>query len=347
MRSYLTAGFAGLFLALSPVTSHLTFAQAQTDTTITAIQDMAEWSQQALNIQTGMMELFTPEMMEELISVLNNENMEDIKRYGQNYEANRQVVLARAKSQIDALPAPEKWNIDPSLFSKIESGIYRATKKQYHAMGDMYAEFDTMSGALSNILINIESNDLNALENINEIQIKSAKKLIELENQQIDGYIAAIPKDNPNRDFQKIVKQGNLITLAELDLSLDLNYNLEDRKRIGQKMLSQAEPVSNLIQSGRLKLKNQLRELKSIPLGNASSEDKLFINKVTEAIGSFDQSFDVEEKILKNLNSNATLYLSNASDKEIEDQIDSNTIEFLRLVDDRSNLMNKRLSLLQ
>ena len=55
----------------------------------------------------------------------------------------------------------------------------------------------------------------------------------------------------------------------------------------------------------------------------------------------------IENKIFKNLNSSATLYLSNASDEEIEDQIDEIDLEFLRLIDERANLMHKRISLLQ
>ena len=347
MRIILTSVFTGLCLALSPVFANSSFAQSKTESSISAIQDMAEWSQQALAIQTGMMDLFTQDLMEELYAVLDSENTDEIERFGQNYEAQRQVVLARAKSQIDALPAPEKWDIDPSLFSKTESGLYRAAKKQYGSMGEMYSEFTKMSGALTNVLVNYDSNDLDALESINEIQLKSAKKLIELENQQVDGYIAAIPKDSPNHQFQKIIKQTNLIALAEMDVSYAWDYDLEYRQDVGRKMRYQAEPVPGLIQSGRINTKNQVRELNAIPLKNASSEEKVFIEKAIEITALFDQAFDVEDKILKNLNSSATLYMSNASDDEIEGQIDEITLEFIRLVDERADLMQRRLTMLQ
>ena len=347
MRIILTSVFTGLCLALSPVLAHPSFAQSKTESTISAIQDMATWSQQALAIQTGMMDLFTQDLMEELYAVLNSENADEIERFGQNYEAQRQVVLARAKLQIDALPAPEKWDIDPSLFSKTESGLYRAAKKQYESMGEMYSEFTKMSGALTNVLVNYDSNDLDALESINEIQLKSAKKLIELENQQVDGYIAAIPKNSPNHQFQKIIKQINLITLAEMDVSYAWDYDLEYRQDVGRKMRYQAEPVPGLIQSGRINTKNQVRELNAIPLKNASSQEKVFIEKAIEITALFDQAFDVEDKILKNLNSSATLYMSNASDDEIEGQIDEINLEFIRLVDERADLMQRRLTMLQ
>ena len=347
MRIILTSVFTGLCLALSPVLAHSSFAQSKTESTISAIQDMATWSQQALAIQTGMMDLFTQDLMEELYAVLNSENADEIERFGQNYEAQRQVVLARAKLQIDALPAPEKWDIDPSLFSKTESGLYRAAKKQYESMGEMYSEFTKMSGALTNVLVNYDSNDLDALESINEIQLKSAKKLIELENQQVDGYIAAIPKNSPNHQFQKIIKQINLITLAEMDVSYAWDYDLEYRQDVGRKMRYQAEPVPGLIQSGRINTKNQVRELNAIPLKNASSQEKVFIEKAIEITALFDQAFDVEDKILKNLNSSATLYMSNASDDEIEGQIDEINLEFIRLVDERADLMQRRLTMLQ
>ena len=347
MRISLTSVFTGLCLALSPVLAHPSFAQSKTESTISAIQDMATWSQQALAIQTGMMDLFTQDLMEELYAVLNSENADEIERFGQNYEAQRQVVLARAKLQIDALPAPEKWDIDPSLFSKTESGLYRAAKKQYESMGEMYSEFTKMSGALTNVLVNYDSNDLDALESINEIQLKSAKKLIELENQQVDGYIAAIPKNSPNHQFQKIIKQINLITLAEMDVSYAWDYDLEYRQDVGRKMRYQAEPVPGLIQSGRINTKNQVRELNAIPLKNASSQEKVFIEKAIEITALFDQAFDVEDKILKNLNSSATLYMSNASDDEIEGQIDEINLEFIRLVDERADLMQRRLTMLQ
>ena len=347
MRIILTSVFTGLCLALSPVLAHSSFAQSKTESTISAIQDMATWSQQALAIQTGMMDLFTQDLMEELYAVLNSENADEIERFGQNYEAQRQVVLARAKLQIDALPAPEKWDIDPSLFSKTESGLYRAAKKQYESMGEMYSEFTKMSGALTNVLVNYDSNDLDALESINEIQLKSAKKLIELENQQVDGYIAAIPKNSPNHQFQKIIKQINLITLAEMDVSYAWDYDLEYRQDVGRKMRYQAEPVPGLIQSGRINTKNQVRELNAIPLKNASSQEKVFIEKAIEITALFDHAFDVEDKILKNLNSSATLYMSNASDDEIEGQIDEINLEFIRLVDERADLMQRRLTMLQ
>ena len=347
MRIILTSVFTGLCLALSPVLAHSSFAQSKTESTISAIQDMATWSQQALAIQTGMMDLFTQDLMEELYAVLNSENADEIERFGQNYEAQRQVVLARAKLQIDALPAPEKWDIDPSLFSKTESGLYRAAKKQYESMGEMYSEFTKMSGALTNVLVNYDSNDLDALESINEIQLKSAKKLIELENQQVDSYIAAIPKNSPNHQFQKIIKQINLITLAEMDVSYAWDYDLEYRQDVGRKMRYQAEPVPGLIQSGRINTKNQVRELNAIPLKNASSQEKVFIEKAIEITALFDQAFDVEDKILKNLNSSATLYMSNASDDEIEGQIDEINLEFIRLVDERADLMQRRLTMLQ
>ena len=112
-------------------------------------------------------------------------------------------------------------------------------------------------------------------------------------------------------------------------------------------MRYQAEPVPGLIQSGRINTKNQVRELNAIPLKNASSEEKVFIEKAIEIIALFDQAFDVEDKILKNLNSSAALYMSNASDDEIGGQIDEINVEFIRLVDERADLMQRRLTLLQ
>ena len=176
-------------------------------------------------------------------------------------------------------------------------------------MGEMYSEFTKMSGALTNVLVNYDSNDLDALESINEIQLKSAKKLIELENQQVDGYIAAIPKNSPNHQFQKIIKQINLITLAEMDVSYAWDYDLEYRQDVGRKMRYQAEPVPGLIQSGRINTKNQVRELNAIPLKNASSQEKVFIEKAIEITALFDQAFDVEDKILKNLNSLSLIHI--------------------------------------
>ena len=61
MRIILTSVFTGLCLALSPVLAHSSFAQSKNDSAIAAVQDMAEWSQQALAIQTGMMDLFEPD----------------------------------------------------------------------------------------------------------------------------------------------------------------------------------------------------------------------------------------------------------------------------------------------
>jgi len=62
---------------------------------------------------------------------------------------------------------------------------------------------------------------------------------------------------------------------------------------------------------------------------------------------NFEQTFEVETKILKTMQSSYELYTSDKTDEEIQPTIDENDLAFFRLIETRAEFMQYRLSLLQ
>ncbi len=338
----IATGLSFATLAPSPV-----WAQSSTNAQIEALNEMVAWTQASAQIQTDLMSLFSADMMGEMYAVLNAGDMDEIARFGQRFEAQRQAVLTRAEQQMNALPKPERWNIDPSLFSRQESATYRAALGQYNSMQETYDEYAKMSGGMSDMFINLETMDEDALLQLQQVQVRSSIRMIEIENRQIDGYLIAIEPENPNHQFQKVVKQFNIATIPEIEWSAEANTDLATRQSYGREMRDALLPIGPLIRQGRANMVRQIADLEAAGRGALSPADAELLPKVIRLYESFEETFDIEEKILTSSMSSARLYLSDESDDAISARIDENDLAFFALLEDRARIFDARLSMLE
>jgi hypothetical protein len=326
----------------SPAFVQPAFAQTQTE----AIQDMASWMQSAMTIQTDMMDLFSADAMSNMYSVINAEDVAAMQRFGQHFEAERQAVLARARLQIENLSPPEKWNINRSLFSNQDKAIYKAAQKQYQSLKETYSLFDTLTKSLSDILINPDGLDDTALESLVDVQYQASVRLIELENEQVDGYLDAIPKNNPNHQFQKIVKQFNLAAIPEMNITM-LATDLNERQAYAKAMGIELEKIRPLIRKGRKNATTEIKKIRRLEGQNMSAADRKMMPVIIKLYEGFNEAFAVEAKMLDAMRRSHKLYLSDKSDEEIEPYIEENDLIYFGLLETRAELMQYRLSLLQ
>jgi len=145
MKQILLAGVLSFGAFVSPVLTPPAAAQTQ----MQSVKDMAGWMQEVTTIEIDLMKLFSADSMANIYSVLDSDDDEAIMRLGQQFEAERQAVLARARRQIDELSPPEKWNINRSLFSRQDQAIYSAAKNQFNALEESYSLFATLTNTLS------------------------------------------------------------------------------------------------------------------------------------------------------------------------------------------------------
>jgi len=342
MKHILLAGLLSFGSVASPVFAEPASAQSQME----SIQDMAVWMQSMTTIEVDLASLFSADSMSNLFAAIDSSDNSEIKRFGRQFEAERQVVLARARGQIAELEAPEKWNIDRSLFSRQDTAIYKAAKNQFDGLQESYQLYENLTKSFSDILNNPENLDGAGLEELLIVQHQAGVRMIELENRQIDGYILAIPKDNPNHQFQKIVKQFNLATIPELEISTFEN-TLEERRIFAKDMGRELGKIRPLILEGKRNAQTSLKNLERLSTQRLSPENRIMVPISIELYKSFGETFEVETQMLNAMNASYELYLSDKSDEEIQSSIDENDLAFFRLVQERTKLMQQRLSLLQ
>ena len=342
MKQIIIAGF----LSLGALTSSIFTQAAAAQTQIESIQDMAGWMQSITTIQIDITSLFAADAMAEIFNTLDSGNDESIRLLGQQFEAERQVVLARARRQINELSPPERWDIDRSLFSRQEKAIFVAAKNQYNSLNETYALFETLTDSLSEILNNPDDLDEEGLLEVYMVQHKAGIRLIELENEQIDGYLVAIPESNPNHQFQKIVKQFNLATIPELKISL-LDNQLTERHAYAEAFGEELDKIRPLLRRGQRNAQSQIKQLEGLNPATLSSADKTMRPIVLKIYENFEEAIKVETQMLEAMERSYDLYTSEKSDEEIEPFIDENDLEFFHLSEKRAEYVQYRLSLLQ
>jgi len=214
MKQILIAGILSFGALSSPIFIQPAAAQTQLE----SIQDMAGWMQSVTQIQTDLTSLFSADALTQIYSVIDSGDEDAIRRLGQQFEAERQAVLARANLQISELSPPEKWKIDQSVFSRKDEIMFTATKKQYNSLQETYSLFDTLTKSFSEILNNPENLDEDGISGLLSVQHRASVRLIELENEQVDQFLAL-------EKIKKLIRVGR--KNAQIELSRMEGYNIE------------------------------------------------------------------------------------------------------------------------
>jgi len=211
MKQILIAGILSFGALSSPIFIQPTAAQTQLE----SIQDMAGWMQSVTQIQTDLTSLFSADALTQIYSVIDSGDEDAIRRLGQQFEAERQAVLARANLQISELSPPEKWKIDQSVFSRKDEIMFTATKKQYNSLQETYSLFDTLTKSFSEILNNPENLDEDGISGLLSVQHRASVR----RQKNGEAFGAELEK------IKKLIRVGR--KNAQIELSRMEGYNIE------------------------------------------------------------------------------------------------------------------------
>ena len=337
-------------LALAPMT-FTSVAHAQTKSSVSEAQDMLAWQQQYTQAILGLLEIVDAELMTEMYDVIDSEDAQRIETFGKRYASLRTATLARGKRQIDALPAPERWNINPGLFNAQERALYDVAKLQYDDANTMLAEFETLTGTMVEMLSNVETTSQERINALVDVQTASGLRMIEMENRQLDGFLRSIPETSPNHSLQKIFKASNLFSMEEAKLNRDYIEDEDDisiRQGFGRAMERALSDIPRLIAKGRRDYTSTRGNLQDIlDSGQGTAQERAFLSKAIVAMGSFLDSFEVEEQLYENMMSTSRLLRSSRSDLDITADRSAIDLAYFELSERQADLIMTRMAAMQ
>ena len=326
---------------------------ARADASIDAAQEMLAWMQESGAVVQELLPLMGDDLLGSLLAPLSTEVIDPdaLNMALDNYANARVGILSRTQARIDDLPAPEKWNFDRSLFSSQERGIYKATTQQYADLQDTYDAFESISGDMIlglRKLANDEEVDFQTI--LGRVSETSIRVLLS-ENQVLEAFTASMPATSPNKNFHQVMLALNKATLVDMKLLGAYNPDVDPisvRQSYGRRMMMTLRDVPSLIESGRNKIQVQTKFYQdNLSSDKLTDKERKLLMALSPAIRTFEQSFDIEQRLYENDLRAATLYASDKSDAEIDPEIEANTLVSARLLEERMSTMMSRMSAMQ
>jgi hypothetical protein len=347
-------GFAIFIImgTLSPASAQFT-RDGRADASIDSAQDMLAWMQESGAVVQELMPLMGDDLLGALLAPISGEviDLEGLGLAVDAYEEARVEILARSQARIDALPAPEKWNFDRSLFSSLERGIYKATQQQYSDLQDTQDAFASISNDMLigfRKLSNEEEIDLQAI--LGRISETSIRVLLS-ENRVLEAFTAAMPSASPNKNFHQIMLTLNNSTLVEMEMLAEYEMYVDPisiRQDYGRRMQAALSDIPNLIRTGRRKIETQNESYRNnLTNSRLTDKERKLLNDVIPATLTFGQSFDIEQQLYDNDLKTAKLYMSDRTDEDIEAETDAITAQLSSLLEQRMSIMMGRMASLQ
>jgi len=325
-------------------------AHARQDTTIDAAQEMLAWNQQYMLAYTELVSVFSTETMTSLYETDFND-ISAMKRAYSRFNSQREAIINKATLMFSELPSPKRWDIQKGLIAPREKALFVAAKQQYEAIPETIQNIRDGSDFLPMINLIIEGKTDEAIQGFVDKQFTAGIALIESENKQVDSFLLAIPKDNPNYQFQKIVKLGNNFAIAKLELDkIELLEGASSSTRIShaEKMEMTIANIPTLITTGRKNLKSTRKEFSQLAQsGNGTPQERAFLQKVLKAMETFEQTFALETALYSNFHETLDLLRSDVSEDEFNAQSDIIDLKFFEIIDQRLQTMNERIALMQ
>jgi hypothetical protein len=322
-------------------------AKAQESASVQAANEMLAWNQQYSAAYIELVSIFSAESMQDIYQIDFND-IDAVTAAFSKFNAEREAILAKAANMFNALEAPERWNFERSLFDRRERAIYQACLNAYNNIDALQKNVRDGSDFLPMFQLIQQGRTDEALTTLFVKQINASRAVVESENEQLKGFMLAIPEDNPNHQFQEIMLLGNNMALIELDFTNETVFDDETKEmrlKYASLMEKAIEDIPRLLATGRRNMGNTDRQLKqTLNQRGISPGDKAFIERVMIAMKTFGNTFDVEEKLLNNYKTTISILRSEMSDTEREARIDENDLIFYQLVDERVQISTDRLN---
>lgn len=350
IRKFLFLPLASFAISLSPIAYNVgVTAQAQESASVQAANEMLAWNQEYSAAYIQLVSIYNSEAMQALYAA-DYENLDEVVSVYSRYNAEREAILAKAARMFEALEAPERWNFQRSLFDRTERAIYQACLNAYQGIEALQANVREGSDFLPMMKLLEEGREDEAMNSLIEKQFKAARAVIESENEQLKGFLLAIPEDNPNHQFQRVMLLGNNMALVEVDLAAKGIIDVEteemrlEHANLMEDAIKDIPKLLKIARSNQIKTNKNMNRL--LKRRNISDGDKAFLNRVIGAMKTFDSTFEVEEKLLSNYRETISILRADIKDSEREALADANDLEFFELVDQRVSISTQRLQMM-
>lgn len=321
------------------------FGQDKTDEMIETVRAMGQWAQAYSKTVDEMIPLFMGETMDEVLAALDSDDEVVLKSAVQKYSMERISSLKSMREAMDAIPPVPDLEVIGYKGKKLE----KALNFQLKQLSVIYDEAAEASGYLDTMLGRTSKGDDSGLTQIIKQQFLATIRLLEAENFQVDAAILAIPKNNPNYNFQIIVKAQNVISIEELRmnvLSLERAIELPDRVEYNQVIKTQLDIISQNLKSGRRKIKATTNAMEANKKVLKNKSQVAFLEKVVRALDTFHQQFAIEEKMYDQSKKSYEIYIREGSSDDYSEAIEANDDEFTRLAFERFKIMDERFAIL-
>lgn len=348
LRKSLLVLVSSVAASLSPIMLPETMmAKAQESASVQAANEMLSWNQQYSAAYIELVSVFSTESMQDIYQIDFND-IDAVTAAFSKFNAEREAILAKAANMFNALEAPERWNFQRSLFDRREKAIYEACLNAYNSIDALQENVRDGSDFLPMFQLIQQGQTDEAVTILFTKQINASRAVVESENEQIKGFMLAIPEDNPNHQFQEIMLLGNNMALIERDFTNETVFDDETkamRLKYASLMEKAIEDIPRLLATGRRNMGNTDRQLtQALTQRGISSEDRAFIERVMLAMKTFGETFDIEEKLLNNYKTTISTLRSDMSNSEREARIDENDLLFYQLIDQRVQISADRLN---
>lgn len=340
---FLKTLFFALLLSLTPVQP--SYAQTDAEDAMKTVQEIGGWAQAYYGAVDHLMPLFLNEHLDESMMAIENEDDERLRKAAANYSQHRMDVLKSMKSAMNALPPIPNL----SFLGHQGRDLNNALNVQKSQLSVIYNEAAQASGHLDTMLSRSAKNNSDGVMEIIRQQVLASIRLLEAEIVQIDAALIAIPEDNPNRPFQLIMKAHNIITIEEMKMELKTQsgpIGLAERQPhidIIRKQLTIAEQNIGICDT---KTASSAAEFLSYQSQASKPEEKVFFDKLVQAIQTFGPQMDIERQILTAARSSLAAYESGGMSDSYQSAIDTNDTKILELAEQRVDIMDKRVDIL-
>jgi len=317
-------------------------ALAQQSKALDEVRELATWSQEYSAIMDDLFALFDIEQLNVILEHANDLDTNGLESFEQAvklWSENLDVNIKNIEKRTAKLAEPPKVT-----FSKKINKANRDTKEQMETVVNSSIEsalhLKTAFGRLA------KGDDSGVIE-ILIAQQDAAGIAIQAEIAMINSALVAIPKSNPNRQFQLLILADDKYALSELELTklsiLEIS-TLEARTPFILEMEKQVETSKSLIAPGLAaidKTNSALkRGMKFRPSTTKINQDAIDI------LDTFTESFEIETGITQTKSEAIKHYKLDEPVEEIDLLIEQTDARYFELLERRFALFDQRLAMI-
>jgi len=315
--------------------------QAQQSESLDEVRALATWSQEYSAIMDDVFNLFDIEGLNQILGYVDLIGTEDTEMFTQAvnvWSDNLDAQIIVLEKKLSQLTEPPQLSFSKKL-NKASKGYKKQTETVVNKSIESALHLKTAFGRIA------KGDDSGVIE-ILLAQQDAAAIAVEAEIVMIKSALAALPKSNPNYQFQQLILADDTYALNEIGLtklSISDTSTLETRMPFILRMAEQVEISKSMITPGLAAIdktnRSIEREIKLRPSTKKVNQDAISI------INTFAESFTIEAAIIKTKINALKHYRLDQPIEEIDLLIEETDARYMELIEKRFILFDQRLAM--